>query len=107
MGAEHRSAPRHDLRWQCLIVDMAGEIVGRCTVVNVAISGARIMTKEAAEVPENFVLILSKNGGVRRHCEVVWRKKSDIGVRFVQPQVAEREFSSYVDDTLARIGPKA
>jgi hypothetical protein len=34
-------------------------------------------------LPAELVLSLAKDGKVRRHCELVWRKDNEVGVRFV------------------------
>ncbi len=103
MGSERRRAPRQEIRWNGLIVDSAGSPLGRCTVVNVSNTGAKIVLKEKIEVPDTFVLMLSHNGGVRRYCDVAWRLEKSLGVRFVAAPSAENEMISHLKDTLARI----
>jgi hypothetical protein len=36
----------------------------------------------AGELPAQFVLALSRNGQVRRQCELVWRSVNHFGIRF-------------------------
>lgn len=105
MSAERRVAPRQDLRWKCLIIDLAGSIAGPCMMADVSASGAKLELKQSVDVPDEFILLLSSND-VRRQCKVVWRLENHIGVRFVLSPSAVQEAISYLDDTLARIAPK-
>ena len=52
----------------------------RCTLVDISILGASVWAPEMA-LPKLFVLRLG--GGMRRACEVVWRKGNTVGARFV------------------------
>lgn len=106
MSADKRRAPRQDLQWEGLIIGSAGSIIGRCIVVNIAATGAKLALQDSADVPDIFVLLLSKNGEVRRQCEVMWRTADSIGVQFTQPSTADEENVSFLDDALARIGSK-
>jgi hypothetical protein len=36
----------------------------------------------AEELPGEFVLSLSRNAQVRRHCQLVWQAMKHVGVRF-------------------------
>jgi hypothetical protein len=38
-----------------------------------------------AQLPSKFILAISKSGNVFRPCELVWRHKDEIGVRFAVP----------------------
>lgn len=54
----------------------------RCFVSNISVRGARVRLERAALVPERFTLALAANGQVARHCRVIWRSPTDIGVTF-------------------------
>ena len=103
MSKERRRAARHSMTWKGLIVDPAGAIVGECMMVNVSATGAKLLLRTPTEVPDSFVLILAKNGEVRRQCEVTWRSKHSVGGRFVVPLAADDDEASFIQDTLARI----
>ena len=103
MSNERRRAQRQDMRWEGLIVGSEGSIVARCMMVNVSASGARLILPAGTEVPDFFVLVLSKKGEVRRQCEVTWRREKSVGVRFVVLASTEEEEVSHISDTLARI----
>lgn len=106
MSAEKRSAPRREMRWEGLIVDSAGTVISRCKVANVSSSGAKLVTPTPMELPDFFVLYLSLNGDVRRKCQVAWRAKVELGVKFVRSDSNEQEVVSYLSDTLVRLAGK-
>ena len=91
MPNERRRSLRHPMRLEAMIFDLEGSMVGPCTMMNISVSGAKLILQAPAEVPDCFLLVLSKKGGVRRHCEVTWRSDAGIGVRFVSPVAAEDE----------------
>lgn len=98
--------PRQEMRWKGLITDVAGTILAPCTLVNISATGAKLILKAPVDLPDSFILMLSKHGSVRRQCEVVWRAELEIGVQFIVSQTAPYEATSFIDDTLARIGTK-
>jgi hypothetical protein len=51
---------------------------------DVSESGARLILARNQQIPDRFVLLLAASGGPRRHCQVVWRDATIVGVRFVQ-----------------------
>lgn len=104
MSNERRRAARQDMQWRGLIVDAAGAILGRCLMVNVSATGAKLLLAAAEDVPDSFVLILAKNGEVKRQCEVTWRAEKSIGVQFIRP--AGHDELSHLDDALARISSR-
>jgi hypothetical protein len=52
-----------------------------CAARNISATGAAIEGANLAKAPEKFMLVLEMESVVRR-CTVVWRKKTQIGVRF-------------------------
>ena len=105
MSIEKRKTPRQDMLWKALIVGLGGSIVGECMMVNVSAAGAKLLLPPSVEVPDSFTLILAKNGGVRRPCEVTWRSDSRRRGQFVRSSPAEHE-ASHLEDALARISAK-
>jgi hypothetical protein len=53
-----------------------------CTVLDVAQDGGRIRLEASVAVPDNFDLLFTKGGTVRRQCRVVWRHEGYLGVTF-------------------------
>lgn len=104
MATEQRRAQRHGINWDGMIVDpVDGRIVGPCKVANVSATGAKLVVKDdKAEVPDEFALMLSQNGGVQRRCELVWRQGCSMGVRFIQNEGAERLVPSHMAEALSR-----
>jgi hypothetical protein len=108
MSDERRRASRQDMRWEALILDPKGSVVSRCVMVNVSASGAKLVLPKPSDVPDSFELVLSKNGGVRRRCEVTWRAEKSIGVQFqlFRAAATEEDEVSFISDMLARISPQ-
>jgi hypothetical protein len=79
---QRRKATRHFVTIKAIIVDTAGKLVGECVMVDVSASGARLSQLGSTEVPDKFDLVLTRNGTVRRKCEVVRRSEQDLGIRF-------------------------
>jgi hypothetical protein len=91
MANERRRSLRQAMRLEAMIFDLEGSMVGPCMMMNISVSGAKLILQAPAEVPDCFLLVLSKKGGVRRYCEVTWRSDAGIGVRFVSPAAGEDE----------------
>lgn len=106
MTKDRRVAQRRGVTWTALIVDPSGRPVGECTIVNVSSNGAKLLLEDGVKPPSAFVLVLSKNGGVRRRCDVTWRADDSVGVKFVAPRRSEEAGASRFDTTLARIAAK-
>ena len=84
MGAEHRKLARRKVEQPVLIRSAEGAIVGQCTMLDISAGGARLKVDAAAEIPQLFMLMLSKlDGKLKRHCVVAWRDEKQVGVRFV------------------------
>jgi hypothetical protein len=105
MSKEKRIASRQDVRWQGIISDNQGTVFSRCLLVNVSASGAKLVVEFPDKIPDTFVLVLSRNGGVRRVCDVKWHSGSSIGVKFSLSSTQVQETISYINDVLARLTP--
>ena len=53
-----------------------------CVLSDISDSGARIDVEDSGKVPDRFFLFLSSNGAARRVCRVMWRKPTQLGVKF-------------------------
>ncbi len=82
--AEQRRSKRHYVNLIARLAQADGAELGLCVVVDISATGARLKTNEALSLPENFVLLLSTNGNLRRHCLVAWRTNLEVGVEFVR-----------------------
>ncbi len=65
------------------VVDGAGSPLAHCIILDISATGARLRLTSEPELPKRFTLHLSRDGRVRRLCEIVWREGSDMGLRFV------------------------
>jgi hypothetical protein len=54
-----------------------------CRMFDLSATGACLQLNAAEAMPENFILLLSHDGKLRRQCAVVWRSKKQIGVEFI------------------------
>jgi hypothetical protein len=57
-----------------------------CRIRDISQSGARLGFKQPETLPDDFVLSLSKDGRVARHCLMIWRRRDQVGVEFVGSQ---------------------
>jgi len=93
---DHRDNKRRLIQLAARTVLADGSLLGPCQICDVSASGARLEFSRADTVPDNFILLLSYDGRLRRNCSVVWRSGNLIGVEFV------RDFSTA---TSAKIQP--
>ena len=57
-----------------------------CVIWDISDGGARLAVAHSlATLPNNFTLVLCKNGLVQRKCEIVWTDARFVGVKFVDP----------------------
>jgi hypothetical protein len=70
---------RHQSAWIALDGATANY---KCQVENVSQSGAKITVDRAAEVGNQFDIAFVPRATARR-CEVVWRRGTTLGIRFV------------------------
>ena len=83
MNIERRKSPRRAVRQPAIIINGDGSILGPCMMLDVSATGARLRPKLLEAVPHEFVLVLSRDGGLRRQCTVAWRAGTTMGVRFI------------------------
>ena len=81
-----RKSPRREFHYNAAIVVEAGTQIIPCAIVDISDSGARLQLENECELPEQFVLFLTKGGKTRRHCKIVWRDGLFMGVQFPRPQ---------------------
>jgi PilZ domain len=61
-----------------------GDGTTSCEIIDISHGGARLrpLMCPPKALPERFTLLLSACGKVRRHCRVIWRSASELGVQF-------------------------
>ena len=53
-----------------------------CTVIDISDTGARLAIESNENIPAEFSIVLSPNGGPSRNCKIVWRTEDHVGVAF-------------------------
>jgi len=86
-----RKSLRRPVRYTAWIALKPDELRG-CVLSDISDTGARIGVDNTENIPDRFVLYLSKHGTARRACTVVWREPRQLGVSFMtRPTVGERD----------------
>jgi PilZ domain-containing protein len=84
--ADLRKSPRRAFHYNATIV-IDGETQSHpCAIVDISNTGARLQLKDDFELPEHFLLLLTRGGGARRRCKIIWRDGLFAGVQFPTPQ---------------------
>jgi hypothetical protein len=86
---EQRKAKRTHRRQAAWVVLDGGTAKVACVLWDISEGGARIAAAHGNALPDVFGLFLSKDGRSRRYCQVVWRRGTQLGVRFVDESVAD------------------
>ncbi|MFZ1921006.1 MAG: PilZ domain-containing protein [Xanthobacteraceae bacterium] len=78
---EMRKKPRRSFHYHAKIVkDNDTQVT--CAIADISHSGARLHLESDVELPPEFVLLLTRNGGAHRNCRLVWRDGLSLGVKF-------------------------
>jgi hypothetical protein len=70
-----------------------GSLLGPCLVVEVSSAGARLVVQASAKLPDQFTIVLSRGGQLRRSCTVMWRSESAVGVKFLPSEWANEKLA--------------
>ncbi len=81
---ELRKKPRRQFHYAARIITDGKGPARACTISDVSHTGARIMLDNDDELPDRFLLMLTRNGGAIRRCRVIWRTGATIGVEFAR-----------------------
>jgi len=87
MRSEHRKNIRRMVRQGARMVQADGSALGNCLMADVSATGARLEVEASEALPDQFILLLSRDGKVRRQCSVAWRSNNSVGIRFVLQKV--------------------
>ncbi len=82
MSPEYRKSKRRLVRQSAKMVGSDGSALGSCLMTDISGSGARLKVDGSEALPDQFILLLSHDGELRRTCSVVWRSETAVGVRF-------------------------
>jgi hypothetical protein len=80
---DFRKTSRHFVRQGARLVLPDGSDVVTCLIIDISAAGARLQVKNPDALPDSFTLLLSHGGQLRRHCSIIWRSESAIGVEFI------------------------
>ena len=78
-GKDKRRAARRDIKRTARLSFARQNLV--CTVRNVSATGASIQVADVSAIPDSFRLVMEMETAARR-CVVVWRKTTQVGVKF-------------------------
>jgi hypothetical protein len=76
-----KRAPRHSVNMDAWIREPGSFATHQCRVLEVSRTGIRLETANPAAIPNNFVLLFSKND-VGNHAIVKWRRRTQVGAEF-------------------------
>lgn len=79
---DKRRSQRRPLRYPARIVSVDGRETITCVLTDVSQTGARVRIEDDGALPDDFILRLAEGNSPRRVCRLVWRAKSQAGVRF-------------------------
>jgi hypothetical protein len=82
-GKVQRELRRHLSRHIGWISTDDGATKRDCTVLDVSPGGARVVTDLGIDIGDKFGLTLVPSRPQSRHCEVVWRRGTTVGVKFL------------------------
>jgi hypothetical protein len=81
---EKRKNLRRSIAYPAFLDFGDGLPVRECKLCDASQEGAQLAVSDPNGVPEQFILALSSDGAARRHCRVVWRTETQIGVVFLK-----------------------
>jgi hypothetical protein len=85
---EQRKQKRTHRRQAAWVVLDGGVAKTPCVLWDISEGGARLAAAHGGGLPDVFGLFLSKDGKSRRFCQVVWRRGTQLGVRFLEEDAA-------------------
>jgi hypothetical protein len=100
-GADLRRHPRRRVLHKALIVFDDGNCSMGCQILDLSDRGAKLMPADIILCPKEF--LLKTQNDEPRHCVVIWRKSSQIGVRYLE----ESHHTEISDDRRHRIRRRA
>jgi hypothetical protein len=79
---DHRMSPRRRILKAGIAASNERRITVNCTVRDISDTGARLRIEGSMTVPDTFELLIPLDG-LEAACQVVWRKGSEVGVKFL------------------------
>lgn len=82
MLSEKRKSRRTSVEQPVWIDRADGSPLVECVLANMSKTGAKLTFSVLPELPQEFVLRLSRDGRVARKCRVAWASERAVGVEF-------------------------
>ena len=83
MAGENRTSKRRLINHGARIAALDGSELQSCHILDISGAGARLKVSLPEALPDQFFLLLSHDGKLRRICSVVWRRDKAVGVQFI------------------------
>jgi hypothetical protein len=87
--SELRRKPRRQFHYNAGVLLDGTSSPHPCAIADISATGARLVLAKECELPERFILLLTRRGEARRHCRLVWRDGLAAGVEFPTPNSQE------------------
>jgi hypothetical protein len=100
MSTEKRKATRRNLERSCWM-QLAPNHVIPSSISNISQTGAKLNLPEDVELPEQFDLLLTRDGSVARKVELAWRSEETVGLKFVDGRIVRPVMPDTEPDTNA------
>ena len=86
MTVDKRASKRKWLSGPAVLAQADGTIIGACRIVDVSETGMKLRLLRPRKAGGQVIVLLSKDGSVRRNATVQWQAGKDIGVQFHRRQ---------------------
>jgi PilZ domain len=90
MRDEQRASKRKWLSFPAVLARPGGETIRPCQIVDVSETGMKLTLLEPMNVAGEIIVLLSKDGSVRRTATLKWQAGREIGLRFSRRYGASR-----------------
>ena len=94
MSAESRNHIRRSVRQGARMIRVDGSALGTCVMIDISGAGACLKIDASDTLPDEFVLLLSHDGQLRRQCFVAWRSETAVGIQFIPNRGVTRKQQS-------------
>ena len=82
LRSERRQRFRVSVTYPAMIYAGNNMALHPCTVLDISQRGGRIKLDDDGPLPDDFILLFTKTGNVRRNCRLIWRQGAYLGVEF-------------------------
>ena len=89
--ADLRKKPRRQFHYNAGVLLDGKSLPQPCAIADISETGARIELATECNLPERFILLLTRKGEARRHCRLIWRNGLSAGVEFPTPPAQAAE----------------